>query len=257
MMRVASVQLEIKERSREETLRHVLALLDETRGSDLVLLPEMWPCGFFAFDRYRSDSEPLEGPTVRALQSKARELQTHLLIGSFVERDGNDLFNTSLLLGPAGQVLARYRKIHLFGYQSEEKSLLRRGEEITVVPTPWGRAGLATCYDLRFPELFRRMVDRGAEVFLVVSAWPQLRLESWILFNRARANENLAYLLSCNCAGQQGTHRYGGHSLFVDPRGKVIAEGGDGECVVRADVDPGLVATVRQEFPALQDRVFI
>ncbi len=256
-MHVASVQLEIQERSREQTLEHVLALLDETRGSDMVLLPEMWPCGFFAYDRYRSDSETVDGPTVRALQAKARQLRTHLLIGSFVEREGTDLFNTTLLLGPAGEILGRYRKIHLFGYQSEEKRLLRRGEEVTVVPTPWGQAGLAICYDLRFPELFRRMLDRGAELFLVVSAWPEPRLESWRLFNRARANENLAYLFSCNCTGQQGDNRYAGHSLFVDPRGQVIAEGGTGEEIVRADVDPGLVATVRQEFPALRDRVFI
>ncbi len=254
-MRVSSVQLEIKERPKEATLRHVLALLDEARGSDLILLPEVWPCGYFAFERYETDSEPLDGPTVQALSEKARDLGAHILLGSFVERAGKDLFNTSVLLDPRGQVLARYRKIHLFGYHSEESRLLRRGEDVVVVQTPWGRAGLSICYDLRFPELYRRMIDQGAAFFLVSSAWPAPRLESWVLFNRARAHENLAYLFSCNCTGLQGDRTYAGHSLFVDPLGKVIAEGGEGETIVTAEVDMGLVDRARRDFQALQDRV--
>jgi predicted amidohydrolase len=255
-MRVANVQLAIADRSKDATLRHVLALLDQTRGSDLVLLPELWPCGFFAFDRYAAESETVSGPLVTALRTKARELRIHLLTGSFVERDGPDLFNTALLIDPNGEVLARYRKIHLFGYKSEERRLLRRGDDVTVVSTPWGRAGFATCYDLRFPELFRRMVDRGAELFLVTSAWPQPREEAWVLLNRARAVENLAFVFACNCAGEVGGRRYVGRSMIVDPLGAVLADGGPGESIVTADVDPKQVAELRREFPFLKDRVF-
>jgi predicted amidohydrolase len=255
-VRITSLQLEIREQSKQAALERVLALLEQARGSDLILLPELWPSGFFAFDRYELDSETIDGPLVRALQAKAVDLGAHLLTGSFVERDGDSFYNTTLLLAPTGQVLGRYRKIHLFGFQSEERKRLRPGQDVTVVPTPWGAAGLATCYDLRFPEMFRRMVDQGAEFFLVVSAWPAARLEAWSLFNRARAHENLAYLFSCNCSGRQGSVAYAGHSLFIDPRGKAIAEGGDGECLITADVAPELVAAVRGEFPALQDRVF-
>jgi len=262
-MRVSSIQLEIKDRPKEETLRHVLALLEQARGSDLILLPEHWPYGFLSFSRYDSDSETLDGPTVEAIREKAQDLHAHILLGSFVERevklksDANErnLFNTSVLIGPSGDILGRYRKIHLFGHEGEERRLLRPGADIVVVPTPWGRIGLSICYDLRFPELYRKMVERGADVFLVASAWPAKRLESWILFNRARANENLAYLFSCNCAGTQGDHRYGGHSLFVDPLGRVIAEAGDDECILSADVDAGMPGKVRKEFPALEDRV--
>jgi len=220
-----------------------------------VLLPELWPSGFFAFDRYAADSEPITGPLVEALRAKARDLCAYLLTGSFVERDGPDLFNTALLLDPAGEILARYRKMHLFGLQSEEKRLLRRGEEIVVVPTPWGRAGFATCYDLRFPELFRRMLDQGAEFFLVTSAWPQPREEAWVLLNRARAVENLAYVFACNCAGEVGSKRYLGRSMIVDPMGVVVADGGSGEGIVTAEVDMGRAAELRQEFPFLDDRV--
>jgi len=255
VMRVSSIQLAIEERPKEETLQHVLALLERARGSDLILLPEHWPCGFLSFARYESDSETLDGPTVQAIREKSRDLGAWVFLGSFVERCEGGLFNTSVLVDARGGIVGRYRKMHLFGHEGQERLLLRPGEDVVVLPTPWGRAGLSICYDLRFPELYRKMTERGADLFLVASAWPAVRLESWILFNRARANENLAYLFSCNCAGSQGDYRYGGHSLFVDPLGKVIAEAGDDECILSADVDADLPARVRKSFPALGDRV--
>jgi predicted amidohydrolase len=145
--------------------------------------------------------------------------------------------------------------MHLFGYQSLEKRLLTPGQEAIVVSTPWGMAGLSTCYDLRFPEFFRRMVDLGVEIFLVAAAWPLARLSAWTLFTRARALENLAFLFSCNCAGSDAGRQYAGHSALVDPLGNVIAEGDEGECFVSAEVDLSLVNRVRKDFPALEDRV--
>jgi predicted amidohydrolase len=256
MMRVTSIQLEIKERPKKKTLQHLLHLLEKAPPSDLILLPELWTCGYFSFDRYREESETLDGPTVNLFRQKAIELGSYILMGSMVEREGQDLFNTSLLIDPQGQAVARYRKIHLFGYQSEERRLLKPGEEIVVVKTPWGRAGLSTCYDLRFPEFYRKMLDEGAKFFLVVSAWPHSRLDAWILFNRVRAHENFAFLFSCNCVGFDKGRQYAGHSLFVDPLGKVVAEGGEGECIVSAEVDMSLIESARKEFSALDNRVF-
>jgi predicted amidohydrolase len=255
-MQITSIQVEIKRRSKADSLDHVFALLDRARGSDLILLPEMWPAGYFNFERYAVDSESVDGPLVQTLSDKARELKAFLHIGSFVEREGSNLYNTSLLLDDRGTVIARYRKIHLFGYGSEESRLLRRGHEAVVVSTPWGVAGLSICYDLRFPELYRRLLDRGAEFFLVSAAWPQARVEAWRLFNKARALENLAYLFSCNCAGNEGESIYAGHSLLVDPHGNILAEGGDREEIVTAEVNLELGLGVRKQFPALQDRVF-
>lgn len=254
-MRVTSIQLEITGRAKGETLRHILEQLDRAGESKLILLPEVWPCGYFSFDRYRSDSEPIDGPTVGALREKAAELGCHVLMGSFIESDGPDLFNTTLLLNPRGEIIARYRKIHLFGYHSQENKLLKPGDEVVTAETPWGQAGITTCYDLRFPELYRRMVDRGAVMFLVVSAWPHARLEAWRLFNRARAHENLAYLFSCNCVGANEGTQYAGHSMLVDPMGNVIAEGGLEECFISAEIDMEMVESARREFPALADRV--
>jgi predicted amidohydrolase len=254
-MRVSILQLEIHDRPRPDTLRHVLTLLDRTRGSDLVLLPELWPTGYYSFARYHEDSETIDGPTVTALQAMARDLGVYLFTGSFVERDGDGLYNTCLLLDSSGQVIARYRKMHLFGHQSEERRQLRPGREVVVVPTPWGKAGFAICYDLRFPELFRRMIDAGAEFFLVAAAWPVVRRESWLLLNRARANENLAFVFACNAAGTNQGTTAAGHSLIVDPLGKVLAKGPDGEAIISADVDLAAVQQIRKDFPALDDRM--
>ena len=255
-MQVTSIQMEMRGRSKADNLAHVLKLLKGAPKSDLYLLPEIWTSGFFNFDRYRPESETLEGPVVRALQGAAKERNCHIYMGSMVEREGDRLFNTSLLLDPRGEIIGRYRKVHLFGYQSREKEILTPGREVAVVETPWGPAGLSTCYDLRFPEFYRKMLDRGARLFLVASAWPRIRLDAWILFNRVRALENLSYLFSCNGAGSDRGTEYGGHSMLVSPLGAVEAEGGDGESYVSAKVDPDLVDVARRDFTALQDRVF-
>ena len=254
-MRVTSIQLGLQDRPKEKNVEHALGLIDQAPDSELFLLPEIWPCGFFCFDRYKSDSESIDGATVNAFREKAREKNCHILMGSMVENDGDDYYNTSIFLNPNGEIAACYRKIHLFGYQSDETKILTPGKEVVVTETPWGASGFSTCYDLRFPELFRRMVDYGARFFLVASAWPQVRLEAWRLFNRARAHENLAFLISCNCAGANAGKQYAGHSMIVDPLGQVIAEGGEEEQLVTAEIDPGLVDTVRRDFSALDDRV--
>lgn len=256
MIRITAIQLEIGDRSKQENLDTVLRLLDDAPAADLILLPELWPSGFFSFDSYHADSEEVTGQLITALRHKIAEIATHTMIGSFVEYDHGRLYNTTLLLGPDGRILAKYRKIHLFGFQSQEKLLLSPGSEITVVDLPWGRVGISTCYDLRFPELYRLMVDQDATVFLVASAWPLARLSAWQMFNRARAHENLAYLFSCNCAGTNRGITFAGHSMVVDPLGNVLAQGGAAGGYVTAEIDPGLPLRVRDEFPALGDRVY-
>jgi predicted amidohydrolase len=253
-MKITSIQLERREISKTEATAHALALVDRAAASDLILLPELWPTGFFRFDRYPLDAEPIDGPTVHAFKQKAATLQRHILMGSFVERTAQGLFNTSLLIDRQGEIAATYRKIHLFGYQSRERELLTPGTEAVVADTPWGKAGLATCYDLRFPEQFRRMIDLGAVFFLVVSAWPAVRREPWVLFNRVRALENLAFLISSNCAGADAGSRYAGHSMVVDPLGNVLARGEEHECLVSAEIEIDQVTAVRKEFSALHDR---
>ncbi len=255
-MKVASIQLAVREgRSKEETVAYALDMMDKCRGCDLVLLPEIWNIGFFAYDEYLSQSEPIDGFTASAVSAKARDLGAVVFSGSFVECRNGKYHNTSLLFGRNGETLGVYRKMHLFSYKSREPELLTPGREVAVVDTEFGKVGLSTCYDLRFPELYRAMVDKGAEFFLVTSGWPFPRLAHWLTFNQARAIENSCFLVSCNAAGIQVGSRFLGHSQIVDPWGVVVAGSAHDECIVKAEIDPAMVRQVRAEFPALRDRV--
>ncbi len=255
-MRIASIQLKVIEESKEKALEHASQMIRHGQGADLILLPELWNIGFMSFDRYRDEAETEEGPTLALLRTLAKELSCYLHTGSFVEKRGDRLTNSSFLLNPKGEILGSYQKIHLFSYQSQEAEILTPGTSVTVIPTELGNFGLATCYDLRFPEFFRRMVDQGADFFLISSAWPYPRLEHWLLFNRTRALENLSYLISSNGVGINRGTRFVGHSLAVDPMGQIIAGGNDEECVVWSEADRDRVLRARAEFPALKDRVF-
>jgi predicted amidohydrolase len=129
------------------------------------------------------------------------------------------------------------------------------GKDLVTVPLPGALTiGLATCYDLRFPELFRGLVDAGAQALVIPAGWPARRREHWTLLARARAVENQAYVLACGTAGTHAGVEQAGHSIVVDPWGEVLAEAGPGEEVVTVDLDPAKVTTTRDDFPALKDR---
>jgi predicted amidohydrolase len=191
------------------------------------------------------------------LREKATQRKCYIFGGSLVRQADTKLYNTSVLIDPQGAIVAQYSKIHLFGFNSEEATLLTRGSEICVVKTAIGTFGLSTCYDLRFPELYRQMAVMGAEMFLVASAWPFPRVEAWLLLNRVRALENQTFLASSNCAGVNLGKQYVGRSMIVDPWGNSIAMGGDEECVVQATIDLKKVREAREIFPAFRDRVLI
>ncbi|HOL17309.1 MAG TPA: carbon-nitrogen family hydrolase [Bacillota bacterium] len=259
MIKVAAVQLALcdQETRADRFLRVEQRLEDFYRSGimpDLVMLPEMWATGFINFHRYTAESEPLQGETFTRLAPWAEKLGCYFLAGSFVERDGQDYFNTSLLLGPDGSLAGSYRKVHLFGYQSRESEILTPGSEIVVVPASFGKIGLSTCYDLRFPELYRKLMEAGAEILLVPAAWPMARLEHWVLFNRARALENLCYLVSCNCSGSLGGAVLAGNSMAVNPWGEVVARSGESEAILTVELDPAKVPETRRRFPVLEDR---
>lgn len=254
-VRVALVQLAVDlAEPKAERVGRVAALVRQV-AADLVILPELWPHGGFAYDRWAEEAEPLDGPTVAALQAAARDLGATVHMGSLVERrsDGR-LSNTSLVLDADGEVTATYRKIHGFGFAEGEAVLLTPGEEVVCARTPYGGLGLSTCYDLRFPELYRALLDRGAELFAVPSAWPMRRVEHWRLLARARAVEDQAFVLACNTAGEHAGVAMAGHSVVVDPWGDVVAEAGETEQVLVADIDLATVAKTRAEFPVLPDR---
>lgn len=253
-MKIACIQYASSGRSKADNIAGMCEQIATVADSDLVVLPELWPTGYFQFDRYEDDAEPLDGSVVTAMREAAQKHDLHLCMGSFVERSNDGLHNTTVLISPDGNLLATYRKMHLFGYESREQQLLTAGNHIAVAETPWGSIGLATCYDLRFPELFRAMQARGASLFLVTSAWPEARLDAWQLFVRARAHENLAALIACNAAGVDGDTQLAGHSLVVNAMGQVVAQVDERAQTLVGDFDVSTIADVRANFPALQDR---
>lgn len=256
MIKVASLQLKISDdQNKEQRIAYVQAQMDKVRDADLILLPEIWNIGYFSFDQYEAQSETLNGPTVTAIAGKAKELNSYVFAGSFVESDNGKLFNTSVFLDNNGKILGTYRKMHLFGYGSAETELLTPGTDVVTLKTELGNFGLSTCYDLRFPELYRRMMEQGAEVFLVTSGWPFPRVANWVALNQVRALENICYLVSCNCAGINRGKQFLGHSMVVDPWGVVIAGSAEEERIITTPIDPSLVHKIRAEFPPLRDRV--
>ncbi|MBO4210545.1 carbon-nitrogen family hydrolase [Micromonospora echinofusca] len=255
-MRVSLVQVESPAGEPVAARRErVGQLVAEARGADLVVLPELWAPGYFAFDRYPERAEPLDGDTVQAGREWARDLGCLLHLGSVLERDTDGrLYNTALLIDATGAIVHRYRKIHVFGYRSREAELVTPGQGVTVTRTALGPTAATTCYDLRFPELWRALVDAGAETVVVPAAWPAARRHHWRLFTSCRAVEEQIVLVACNAVGTQSGTVLGGYSRVVDPWGEVLVEADDREGITSCEVDLDVVARARTEFPVLRDR---
>ncbi len=230
------------------------------RGARLVVLPEV-----FAWRGTRPGdpgaTEPVPGPTTATLAALARELGIHLCAGSLLETVAGESrpYNTSCLFDPQGELIARYRKMHLFDVEIPGRVSVREsdtrapGDAVVTARTALGTLGLSICYDLRFPELYRALVRAGAQVLLVPSAFTfPTGAAHWEVLCRARAIESQCYLIA---ADQTGTSPHGfadwGDSLIVDPWGRVLARAGDGEGVITAEIDLAYLARVRQELPCL------
>ncbi|KFG02080.1 acyltransferase [Streptomyces scabiei] len=256
-MRASLIQIGVDEdESVDSRRRRVASLVQDQAGADLVVLPELWTTGAFAYESFTAEAEPLQGPTYEAMAKAASDAGVWLHAGSIPERDPDGLlYNTSLVFSPSGDLAAAYRKIHRFGFDKGEAVLMGAGAELVTLRLPGTTIGIATCYDLRFPELFRGLVDAGAEVFVLSAGWPERRRSHWTLLAQARAVENQAYVLACGTAGTHAGVPQAGHSIVVDPWGEVLAEAGPDEEVLTVEVDPTRVATTREQFPALKDRL--
>ncbi|MEU1257746.1 carbon-nitrogen family hydrolase [Streptomyces chartreusis] len=264
-MRASLLQIDVNEGESVESRRsRVASLVREQAGADLVVLPELWTTGAFAYEGFADEAEPLEGPTYEVMAKAASDAGVWLHAGSIPERAPADsgsatgdgpLYNTSLVFSPSGELAAAYRKIHRFGFDKGEAVLMAAGEDLVTVRLPGTTLGVATCYDLRFPELFRGLVDAGAEILVVPAGWPERRRAHWTLLAQARAVENQAFVLACGTAGTHAGVPQAGHSIVVDPWGEVLAQAGAGEQVLTVEFDPGKVALTRDQFPALKDRM--
>lgn len=262
---LALAQIEVEPAAVERNLDRALEAIAQaaSEGADLVALPELFATGYFAFGAYERTAEGLDGPTISALADAAREHSVAVLAGSIVEdlsqtaggpaEEG--LANTAVLLDRAGERRLAYRKRNLFGYGSREPELLTPGESLPTATLDGVTLGVTTCYDLRFPEEYRRLAAAGADCVLVPSAWPYPRLEHWSVLPRARAIENAAYVATANGVGDFEEATLLGRSTVHDPWGTPVASSGDESALVTATVDPARVQAVREEFPAARERL--
>mgnify|MGYP005839279649 CR=1 FL=1 len=261
--RVAVCQLKVVQ-EKEANIKKAEDMLSRAakNGARLAVLPEMFNCPYQPrlFPAY-AESFP-DGPTIKRLSGAARDLGIYVVGGSVPERAGERVYNTSFLFGPDGGLLAAHRKIHLFdvdlpgGVRVRESSTLSAGDRLTVVETELGGVGVAVCYDVRFPELFRLMALGGAQLVAVPAAFNLTTGPAhWKITFRARAVDNQIYLAGASVARDPGAGYVAyGHSLVVDPWGEVIAEAGEGEEIVFAEIDPGKTEKVRSELPLLRHR---
>jgi predicted amidohydrolase len=255
-LRVSLLQLHIDaSESASDRIVRVASLVAQQHGADLVVLPELWVPGAFAYSGFEQSADDLRGVAVSEIAAAATSIGAYVAAGTFIERDHGQLHNTAVVLSPTGQVVHTYRKMHLFGFDRGEAAMLTAGSDHSVGAIDDVRVGVTTCYDLRFPELYRLFVDQGAEMFVIPTGWPAARLDHWQVLTRARAIENQVFLLGCSQVGTQEGVELGGHSVVIDPWGRVLAEGGTGEEVITVELDLALVAKTRSEFPVLRDRV--
>lgn len=249
---VGTIQFDIQKGRTAENLEYVktsLRLLSE-QGADLVVLPEMWTCGF--------DNRNLKDhaeKTVPVLETLSRIAVKHSLTiaGSMPEDTGNGIANTLYVVDAYGNIGGRYRKLHLFTPTQEDRYFVS-GDKPVVCETPAGKLGLMICYDLRFPELARALALEGAEILLVPAQWPLVRVWHWETLLAARAIENQLFIVGANRSGKEPGIEYAGHSAVFSPGGKKLLETGTGDAVQVCKLDPEEMDNIRNFLPCLRHR---
>ena len=242
-----------------ENFERAGALIAEAvvRGSDLVVLPEQWSTAY-DLENAGSHASSLVGrgrsANWFARFAKLAKTNQVWLTGSILEvqADGRH-YNCMPIYAPDGALKGVYRKIHLFRLM-EEEVYLAPGQGTTLLDLPWGKTGLAICYDLRFPELFRRYAVYGAELLIIPAEWPCTRREHWRTLLQARAIENQCFVAGCNRVGSSKGTDFCGLSAVIDPWGSTLVEGGDGEELLSVTVDIGVADEVRRRIPVFEDR---
>jgi len=265
-MTVSAVQITAVDGEKDATVAKMMDFLDIAgrRGSELVVLPEVWTgLGYSSAKAFSEIAEPIPGPTSDLLAAKAREHGMYI-VGSMYEQSGNLFYNSSPLIDPDGRIVGKYWKTHLFDAPDRtdirggirESDKVAAGAELPVFDTAPARVGVSVCSDLRFPEVYRELALKGAEVIVCASAFLSPRFDHWEFFLRARATENQAWVVA---SGQYGVEpksgiAFVGRSMIVDPWGTVVATASDEEGVVTAEIDLGFIDEVKRRYPLMDQR---
>lgn len=220
-------------------------------GCQLLVLPEMWSGGFvYSALQEMADRTPA---VLEKLKEWAMEYRM-VLVGSLPEAEGDKIFNASYVLDISGVVAGKYRKMHLFSLTGEQ-DYFERGQFPLVCDTSLGRLGIEICYDLRFPELSRRLALDGAEILCFSAQWPVARIDHWSLLLRSRAIENQLFIIACNGCGIEGNTKFGGASAIISPTGKLLAEAHQSEQTIIARLNFTEMMDFRRHIPCFSDRL--
>lgn len=247
----AAIQFNVKQGDVDANLAYVREAIPRAagQGANLAVLPEMWSSGF----SYRDLNElalRTQGIAEEMLELSARHKL--VIVGSMPEPNGDKVFNT-VYVADNGTLAGVYRKIHLFSLLGEDRAF-SGGDSWLLAETSIGRIGVIICYDLRFPELSRRLAVEGAQVICVPAQWPKPRQEHWRTLLRARAIENQLFVVACNACGTIGKLDFFGMSMIIDPKGELLGEAGESEGEIIAPLDLQAMADWRAQIPCFEDR---
>lgn len=220
---------------------------------DVILLPETWNTGFFPRDNLELLCDHDCGEVKALCGLLAAELGVHIAAGSVSNLREGRVYNTAAVFDRAGKCIAQYDKLHLFSPMQEQK-FYTPGDHITLFELDGIKCGIILCYDLRFPELTRRLTLAGAQVLFIPAQWPDVRRDHWQTLIRARAMENQIFIAACNSCGRAQGTRYGGSSCLCDPWGRIIAGAGEEEQILTGELALSVLTEARQAIPVLDDR---
>jgi predicted amidohydrolase len=252
-MELLGLQLDIAWEDREANHSKVRTMLESARPNpgSIVALPELFASGFSMNLDHIADNETRA--TEQFICETAKQYELHVIGGLATKRPDCRGLNEAVVAGPDGRVVARYAKLHPYAPGKEAQHYAGGEQIVTFEAGDEFKVAPFVCYDLRFPEIFRAAMQRGANVMVVIASWPSPRVEHWITLLRARAIENQCYVMGVNRCGNDPYLPYPGRSLIVDFRGNILADAGEREGIIRAEADPAALSAYRRELPFLAD----
>jgi predicted amidohydrolase len=252
-MKIAMLQMQVIAGDIEGNTNKGLTLVNEAADkADVIILPEIWTTGY-ALKNVARTAETIDGPLITRLTGIARNNNVNIIAGSVPLRQNSRIYNSAVIIDRQGNRITSYEKVHLFSMYGEER-FFAQGTKLGLVSLDGMTVGVGICYDLRFPELFRSLALQGAQAVFVPAEWPAARGHHWRTLVQARAIENHMYICAVNCVGEHKGSPFYGHSLLVDPEGVIVAEGGDHETIIYAELDPARVAEARKGMLSFADR---
>ncbi len=249
-MKIGIVQFAPEWENPEKSILIVEKLLSQKNSeADVLIFPEMSLTGFSV--NSRNIAEELDGTSTTFFINLAAKLKKHIFAG-IIEKDNDNVYNSLVHFDPNGLIMARYRKIHPFSFAKEEK-YFDSAKEPVITKIDGNKIGLSVCYDLRFPELYRKYAKERADILINIANWPVQRIEHWKILLRARSVENIAYTIGVNRTGNDPFNKYNGCSAIFDPAGNELLMTDEKEEIFEIDIDMDKVKSQREKFPFLND----